>query len=56
MKRNLYKRKASNIEQFKKFAKEEWNEIPKEICRNLIKSMPRRLQKVIENDGVVTKY
>ena len=35
---------------------EEWNEIPPEVCQNLIKSMPRRIQAVIRAKGGHTKY
>ncbi len=31
-------------------------DLPKEYCENLIKSMPKRLQKVIDNKGQMTKY
>lgn len=33
-----------------------WYSIPKERCRNLISSMPRRWQAVLENKGFSTKY
>ena len=35
---------------------EEWNEIPLEVCQNLIESMPRRIQAVIRAKGGHTKY
>ena len=34
----------------------EWNKIPPETCQNLIESMPRRLEAVIEAKGGHTKY
>ena len=36
--------------------KSEWNAIPAEVCRNLIESMPRRLEAVIKAKGRWTKY
>jgi len=35
---------------------EEWNKIPKEVCQNLIESMPRRVADVIKAKGGNTKY
>ena len=35
---------------------EEWNKIPPETCQNLIESMPRRVQAVIQAKGGHTKY
>lgn len=37
-------------------AAEVWNKIPPEVCQNLIKSMPRRLEAVIKAKGGHTKY
>lgn len=34
----------------------EWNGIGKEVCQNLIESMPRRMQAVIQAKGGYTKY
>jgi hypothetical protein len=33
-----------------------WNEIPPEVCQNLIESMSRRLKTVIKAKGGHTKY
>jgi len=35
---------------------EVWNNIPPEVCQNLIESMPRRLEAVIKAKGGHTKY
>ncbi len=35
---------------------EEWNKIEPEILKNLIESMPRRVQAVIDSKGNPTKY
>ena len=35
---------------------EEWNNIPPEVCQNLIESMPRRLEAVIKAKGGHTKH
>ena len=34
----------------------EWNEIPDSVCRNLVASMPRRIEAVIKAKGGYTKY
>ena len=34
----------------------EWNNIPPEVCQNLIESMPRRIKAVIRAKGGHTKY
>ena len=35
---------------------DEWNKIPKEVCLNLIESMPRRIAAVLKAKGGHTKY
>ena len=34
----------------------EWEKIPKEVCQNLIESVPRWVQAIIEAKGGYTKY
>ncbi|KAG8799833.1 hypothetical protein FRC16_004275, partial [Serendipita sp. 398] len=34
----------------------EWEKVPKEVCQNLIESMPRRIEAVIKAKGGYTKY
>ena len=34
----------------------EWEKIPKEVCQNLIESMPRRIAAVLRAKGAYTKY
>ena len=34
----------------------EWDKIPAEVCQNLIESMPRRVEAVLEAKGGHTKY
>jgi len=46
----------SNLKQLEKMVKEEWNAIPRDIYRNLIASMPRRIEAVISAKGGPTKY
>lgn len=33
-----------------------WEDIPKEVCQNLIESMPRRVEAVLKAKGGYTKY
>lgn len=35
---------------------DEWNRIPKEVIENLVESMPSRVNQVIHNKGLWTKY
>ena len=35
---------------------EEWNQIPVEVTKNLVDSMPRRIEAVIRAKGRATKY
>jgi len=49
-------RPPSNIHELEEMVTEEWAAIPKESYRNLIKSMPRRIQAVISAEGGHTKY
>ena len=35
---------------------EEWNKMPDSVCKNLVASMPRRVQAVIKAKGGYTKY
>lgn len=46
----------SNMAQFWEGVQEAWDNIPIDTSHNLVESMPRRLQKVIENKGGHTKY
>jgi hypothetical protein len=39
--------------EFQKRAISEWRKTPIEICRTLIESIPRRLEKVLVNEGEV---
>ncbi|KAG9301198.1 hypothetical protein G9A89_012581 [Geosiphon pyriformis] len=46
----------SNIVQLEWWVKEEWDAIPVNYYRNLIKSMPCRVQAILEANGGQTKY
>lgn len=46
----------SSVRQLEQWVKEEWDAVPVEYCRNLIKSMPRRVQAVLAANGGPTKY
>jgi hypothetical protein len=35
---------------------DEWNSLTQEYCQNLVGSMPRRLDLVIQKNGAATKY
>ena len=46
----------SSVKQLKQWVKEEWDAIPVEYYRNLIKSMLRQVQAVLATNGGPTKY
>lgn len=46
----------NSIETLRNAAHEEWNRIPQEVIRNLLQSMPRRMQAVIRVRGGNTHY
>ena len=58
MKRRLadYETPASGVEELWECCQVEWEKIPKEVCQNLIESMPRRVEAVIKAKGGHTKY
>lgn len=56
LKRKIAQKKHKNLDDLWTEIQNEWYSIPKERCQNLIKSMPRRCQAVIENRGFSTKY
>lgn len=52
----IRKRQASNRAEFIEILQQEWDEISPAITKNLVDSMPRRLQAVIDSEGYPTKY
>jgi len=51
VKGNVEKRMPQNLDDLEKFLTEEWNSIPKSVLNNLINSMRRRCELVIESKG-----
>jgi transposase len=56
LKRELAKRPFVNLERFKENIVEIWADISPQYCSKLFESLPKRLQKALENDGHPTKY
>lgn len=50
------KNKISSKSTLKEALGEEWRKIGQEVTQNLVSSMPRRLQAIIDADGMMTKY
>lgn len=48
--------RISNKEDLKRILREEWEKIEPSYCETLVKSMPKRLEDVIKNKGMHTKY
>lgn len=55
-KSKVYKRAINTITELKTAIEEEWLEIPRSLCKELVFSMPRRLTEVINNNGWNTSY
>ena len=55
-KKKLEKLRYSTVDEFKRFAKREWNSINIDVCRKLVDSMKRREASLILNEGKITKY
>jgi hypothetical protein len=45
-----------NIEELMVILEEEWNKIEPEILTNLVESLPRRVQAVLDSYGNPTRY
>ena len=56
VKRNVERKMPQNQKDLTDFMKEEWDAIPESILINLIKSMRRRCELVIENNGERIPY
>lgn len=56
--KEIYKHdfRPQNVNQFRQRISDTWQQITPEYTQQLIFSMPRRLQKVIEVNGAMTKY
>jgi hypothetical protein len=53
---NAYPTQPKSIKELWERAEEEWEKIPKEVCLDLINSMPRRVAAVLKAKGGYTKY
>jgi transposase len=51
-----YEIRCSSQHQLWECCETEWEKIPKEVCQNLIKSMPRRVEAMLRVKGGHTKY
>lgn len=56
LKRNIDKRRPTNMDELRLAIKESWGEIPSNLCHELVESMPRHLNAVIKAKGGPTKY
>lgn len=56
LKEKVREHHISSKAKLKKVLEEEWYKIPPEKYRNLVESMPRRLESVLANKGYPTKY
>lgn len=52
----LHQHNISNKTQLKQVLLDEWSKIDPKYCKNLVQSMPSRLEAVIKNKGMHTKY
>jgi transposase len=56
LKMRVYRRGARSLDQLEAYIKEEWAKITPEECARLVRSMPRRIRRVVDNDGGNTLY
>uniref|UniRef100_A0A3B1JLU5 Tc1-like transposase DDE domain-containing protein n=1 Tax=Astyanax mexicanus TaxID=7994 RepID=A0A3B1JLU5_ASTMX len=56
VKRKICHRKPTTLDQLKQNIATAWEAVSAETCDKLVKSMPRRLQAVIQAKGAATKY
>jgi transposase len=56
LKNKVKKKQNKTIEEFKESIKECWNDIDQEHINNAIKSMPKRIKSVIDNNGKSINY
>ena len=54
--RQLMYRDPNNEDELFEMLKEGWQNIELDTLQNLVQSMPRRCQAVIDNNGLPTKY
>ena len=47
----MERRKPNNCKELEQFMAEEWNNIPNTVLINLVDSMKRRCELIIENNG-----
>jgi transposase len=56
LKKKVHERKLSSMHRLREVIQECWLEISQEYCKRLVESMPRRIDEVIKNKGLWTKY
>jgi hypothetical protein len=56
IKNNVEKRLSKNIDELKKFMTEEWDAIPETTVKNLVSSMKKRCELVLEENGDRISY
>jgi len=56
LKTQVQKRKPKNVVELDEIVHEEWSKLDDQILTNLVESMPRRIQAVIEAKGYPSKY
>ena len=52
----VQQRTPFNLPELERICREEWENLPKYRCANLVASHPRRLEAVIAAEGASTKY
>jgi transposase len=53
---NIAKKKISTLKKLKAELKKEWNNLPSDLAQNLVGSMKRRIEALIEANGDFTIY
>lgn len=56
LKKKIGAKKLKKVNQLEQAVRDAWSEISQDYCERLVESMPRRIDQVIRNKGLWTKY
>ncbi|ORD98750.1 TCB1 [Hepatospora eriocheir] len=56
LKIQVHKRKPKNLKELEEFVVDEWFKIPQEMCKNLVNSVPKRIEQLYKSKGRSTLY
>ncbi|ORD96035.1 hypothetical protein HERIO_1996 [Hepatospora eriocheir] len=51
LKIQVHKRKPKNLKELEEFVVDEWFKISQEMCKNLVNSVPKRIEQLYKSKG-----